>query len=353
MSRATGITIGVIGLALLGVGMTIYGWGDLLGASHQDEEVSTRLEDQPRGGFGAGRGAVAIKKTPIDAERAFGYLKELCAIGPRVSATPGMAKQQKLLTTHFKKFGATVTEQSFQAQQLSQAQPVTMTNLIVSWYPERKRRIIFCTHYDTRPSAHEEPRRNWNKPFLSANDGTSGVALFMELAHYMSDFPTGVGVDFVFFDGEEYIFNMAAGGLRGGDRYFLGSEHFASEYKKNRLQLGFTYDAAILLDLFAHKNARLAMEGYSVRFAPKLVLDVWNTAQLLGAESFVREQGFHRANDVLDDHLALIEVGIPAIDIIDFDYKHWHTLADTPEQCSPEQMAEVGQVLMGWLQLQK
>ena len=353
MSRATSIAIGIIGLAVLGAGMTFYGWGDLLGSSHQDEEVSARLEDQPLGGFGAGRGAITIKKFPIDAERTMGYLKQLCEIGPRVSATPGMLKQQQLLTAHFKKYGGSVNEQQFQTRQASQRQPVTMTNMIVSWFPERKRRIIFCTHYDTRPAAHEEPQRNWDKPFISANDGTSGVALLMELAHHMKDFPTGVGVDFIFFDGEEYIFDMGTGGLKGADRYFLGSEHFASEYKKNLQRSGTTYEAAILLDLFAHKNARLAMEGYSVRFAPKLVLDVWNTAQLLGAKSFVREQGFRRGNEVSDDHLALLEVGIPAIDVIDFDYKHWHKLTDTLEQCSGEQMSEVGQVLLGWLQLQK
>ena len=104
-----------------------------------------------------------------------------------------MAKQQDLLTKHFEGLGGKVTRQEFKARQRSQRAEVAMTNLVVSWFPDRTKRVIFCTHYDTRPAAHEEPRGNWNKPFVSANDGTSGVALLMELAHHLKDFPTGVG----------------------------------------------------------------------------------------------------------------------------------------------------------------
>ena len=76
---------------------------------------------------------------------------------------------------------------------------------------------MLCSHYDTRPIADQEPdRRKWHEPFLSANDGGSGVALLMELAHQMKDIKTQVGVDFVFFDGEEFIFD------RDRDAYFLG-----------------------------------------------------------------------------------------------------------------------------------
>ncbi len=85
-----------------------------------------------------------------------------------------------------------------------------MTNLIVSFFPDRERRVILCSHYDTRPIADQEPDpRKWREPFLSANDGGSGVAFLMELGNQMKDLPTKVGVDFVFFDGEEYIFDPA------------------------------------------------------------------------------------------------------------------------------------------------
>src|SRR5438105_15250735 len=119
-----------------------------------------------------------------------------------------------------------------------------MANLIVRWHPERQRRIILCSHYDTRPLADQEPdERKWREPFLSANDGGSGVALLMELAHHMKKLPTKVGVDFVLFDGEEYIFE------RDRDKYFFGSEHFAKTWKEQKARP--QYLAGVLMDMIA------------------------------------------------------------------------------------------------------
>lgn len=289
-----------------------------------------------------------LKPIPFDGERAMKYLRQLCDIGPRISGSEGMKKQQKLVTEHFEKHGGKVTRQEFEAKQYSRKDKVQMTNLIVSYFPDRPRRVMLCAHYDTRPMAHEEPNRQaWNRPFLSANDGTSGVALLMELAHHMENFPTTFGVDFVLFDGEEYIFEPS-GPFGGGDRFFIGSDYFADQYRANLNKTPNRYEAAILLDLFAHKGAVLRVEGNSYRMAPKLVEQVWQIAKHLGAKSFRWEQG----SEVSDDHLALNRVGIPAIDIIDFDGygDHWHRLSDTPDKCSPEQIAEVAKVLIAWLQ---
>jgi Zn-dependent M28 family amino/carboxypeptidase len=265
-----------------------------------------------------------------------------------------MAKLQQVVTKHFEKHGATVARQEFQGRQRSVARPIPMTNLVVSYFPDRPKRVIFCTHYDTRPAAHEEPDKgNWSKPFVSANDGASGVAILMELAHHLKDFPTGVGVDLVFFDGEEYILDPGVPGFQEGDKYFLGSEHFAGEYDAKKAKLPYRYTAAILLDLCAAEGARLAIEGYSWQKAPDLVRQVWKTAEAVGAKSFKVERGFDRGYEVLDDHVPLIRAGIPAIDVIDFDYPHWHRLTDTPDKVSPKQLAEVGTVLLAWLQTQK
>ena len=80
---------------------------------------------------------------------------------------------------------------------------------------------------------------------------------------------------------------------------------------------------------------------------------MWKAAEAVGAKSFKIERGFDRGTEVLDDHIALNRAGIPAIDVIDFDYPHWHKLSDTADKCSAEQMAEVGKVLAAWLQQQK
>lgn len=300
--------------------------------------------------FGEARGAVAnTKEIAFDGDRAMAYLKQLCDLGPRVSGTDGMAKQQELLTKHFEAHGGTVTRQEFEAKQYSRREKVKMTNLIASWFPDRTTRVILCAHYDTRPMAHEELNRNdWRKPFVSANDGTSGVAMLMELAHVMKDFPTGVGVDFVLFDGEEYIFEPTGLGGVGGDRFFFGSDHFADQYLANKAKLKHRYAAAVLFDLFAHPGAKFSVEGHSWSHAQKLATEFWQTAFAVGAKSFENAVG----NDIQDDHLALNRAGIPAIDVIDFDgyRKHWHKLSDTPDKCDGKQIAEVAKVTTTWLQ---
>jgi glutaminyl-peptide cyclotransferase len=302
--------------------------------------------------FGEGRAAEASAMLiPFDDKRAMKYLQQLCDLGPRVSATDGMAKQQELLVKHFEAHGATVRRQEFDAKQRSRKQSVKMTNLIISWFPDRTRRVILCSHYDTRPMAHEEQNRNdWMKPFISANDGTSGVAMFMELAHHMKTITTGVGVDMVLFDGEEYIFEIN-GAFGERDKFFLGSEYFAEDYAKTRRTLKYSYEAAILYDLFAHPGAKYPVEEYSWQRADKLVSQFWGVAKQMNAKSFQ----FVPGPAIEDDHLALNRVGIPAVDVIDYEgyHPHWHKLTDTPDRCSGSQMAEVANVTIGWLQTLK
>lgn len=286
-----------------------------------------------------------VKPVKFDKERALKYLRQLTDIGPRISGSDAMKKQQEIIEKHFKELGATVTRQEFKAKQRSRKEETPMTNLIIAWNPEKERRVLISSHYDTRPIADQEPNRNnWNKPFVSANDGTSGVAFMMELGHHMKDLKSDFGIDFVLFDGEEYVFETSPMG--GGDRYFFGSEHFADEYLKAKEKRKHRYEAGLLLDLFAGHDAKLKVELYSYDAAPKLVEQVWGVAKNLGAKSFRFERGY----EVQDDHLALNRVGIPTVDIIDFDYPHWHKLTDTFDKISGDQMIEVSNVITVWVQ---
>ena len=286
-----------------------------------------------------------VAEVKFDGDRALKYLKQLCDIGPRISGTDGMTKQQKLIEAHFKKLGATVTRQTFKAKQKSQKNEIEFVNLIITWHPAKERRVVLCTHYDTRPIADQEANRaNWNKPFVSANDGTSGVAFLMELGNHMKDFKSEFGVDFVLFDGEEYVFETNR--LGGGDRYFIGSEYFATDYTKTKDKRKYRYDAGVLFDLFAGKGAELKVELYSLDLAKPLVDQIWSVAKTIGAKSFKYEKGY----EVQDDHLALNRAGIPTVDVIDFDYAHWHKLTDTADKVSGAQMAEVAKVITTWLQ---
>jgi hypothetical protein len=301
---------------------------------------------EQRSQFAEDRGGAA-KGISFDKERAFGYLKQICAIGTRISGTEGMTKQQDLLKKHFEPLGWKVELQEFNARQRSQPQPVKMANFIARWKPEQTRRIILCAHYDTRPIADQEPNvRDQRKPFLAANDGASGAALMMELAHHMRAIDPVIGVDFVLFDGEEYIFNNQAE-EQGGDVYFLGSEHFAKEYAQaRRANKGPVYLGAVLVDLFAGKNVQFPIEANSATMAGDLVEKIWRIAEEVKAPAFINKYG----SSVRDDHLALNRVRIPAIDIIDFDYPHWHRLSDVPENCSADSMEQVARVVAVWMQ---
>ena len=303
-----------------------------------DKDEPAKKEEGKRDQFAADRDVADIKRVPFEGKRALGYLKDLCEIGPRISGSEGMRKQQELIQKHFEKHGARVAYQKFDGKQPSQKEAVPMANMIVTWNPAAKRRIIFCGHYDTRPIADQERREaDWRKPFVSANDGTSTVAFFMELAHHMKETPMKVGIDFIIFDGEEFINEKR-------DKFFLGSDHFANEYKKNKPD--HVYIAAVLLDLFAGKNAQFPIELNSLFQAGEVVESIWKEAVTQGVKSFV----FERGPEVQDDHLALNRVGIPAVDIIDFEYAHWHKLTDTPDKCSAVTMTEVAKVLTAWMQ---
>jgi hypothetical protein len=281
----------------------------------------------------------------IDSKRAMGYLRDICKIGPRISATEGMKKQQELIQKHFEDLGFKVEYQRFKAKQNSQTEKVDMANMIISFHPEREKRIMICSHYDTRPIADQERNElRWRDPFVSANDGGSGVALLMELAHQMKDLKTNVGIDFVLFDGEEYVFRQR------GDDYFFGSRHFGAEVKKgNRGKI--KYSGAVLLDMIAGKKASFPVEQNSGWRQPQLVREIYGIAAELKCNAFKPDEFSKVA--VEDDHMALNRAGIPAIDIIDFDYPHWHRLTDVPENCSPETMEQVARVLLVWMQRAK
>lgn len=281
---------------------------------------------------------LTLQEIPFNGERAFGYLEQLCAIGRRYSGSPGMQKQQQLLISHFEKLGAEVEQQTWRIRHPIDGSPVQLTNLIVRWHPERKERVLLAAHYDTRPY----PDRDQKQPrgvFVGANDGASGVAVLMELGNMMPKLQTTLGVDFVFFDAEEFVFNEE-------DRYFLGSEYFSRDYRA--APRDFEYRWAVLLDMIGDADLQIFFERNTMawRDSRPMVEEIWSTAQRLGVTEFI-PRAKHR---IRDDHLPLHNTaGIPSCDIIDFDYPYWHTTADTPDKCSPLSLAKVGWVLSEWL----
>ncbi len=289
----------------------------------------------------------SLNPAKIDAKRAYGYLLDICKIGPRPAGSAANTKQRDLVAAHFKVKGGTVREQPFKGVDPVSGQDVAMVNLIGSWFPDRLERVVLGVHYDTRPFPDEDPDPAQRKvPFIGANDGASGVALLMEIANHLDETKTPWGVDLVLFDGEELVYG---GGRNQTGEYFLGSKFFAREYAKtqrSRTKSTPHYGAGIVLDMVGDKDLTIDREPHSVDFAPKLVRDVWSVAKGLGVKQFRDRMG---QVAVQDDHLPLYNAGIPAIDVIDFDYPHWHTSHDLPENCSAESLEAVGKVITAWL----
>ncbi len=281
------------------------------------------------------------QRNPIDGARAYKYLQQICDLGPRMSGSPGMQQQQKMLQEHFEKLDGKVTMQPFRARDPLGGPPVQMANMLVEWFPDRKERLLLVAHYDTRPLPDRDPnpvlRRNG--VFIGANDGGSGTALLMELAHHMKDFPGELGVDFLLVDGEELVYD------ENRDPYLLGSTYFANQYRKNPPD--HKYRWGVVLDMVADESLQLYQEQNSVSWQDTrpLVKEIWSTAQRLGVQEFIPRAKYA----VKDDHLPLRNTAkIPTCDIIDFDYSAWHTTMDTPRRCSAASLAKVGWVVYVW-----
>ena len=277
---------------------------------------------------------------------AMAHLETVAGLGPRPSGSAVMERQRALLEAHFQAAGARVTRQRFEIRDRRSGKPVPMENLIVEWHPERLTRVLLAAHYDTRPFPDRDPT-NPKGVFVGANDGASGVAVLMELAHAMPSIGGNVGVDFVLFDGEEYVFAPR-------DPYCLGSHFFARQYADHQQPGGqrHSYRCGVVLDMVGDRNLEICQEFHSVSWPDTrpVVEELWAVAARMQVRQFVPRPKY----TVEDDHVPLRMIAkIPTCDVIDFDYPQWHTMQDTPANCSAESLEAVGRVVLQWLREQK
>jgi hypothetical protein len=296
---------------------------------------------------------LTLENIPFNGTETYDYLKAICKIGPRPSGSAGMVAQQKMLADHFQKLGGAVRMQEFRARNPLDGSPVPMANMIVTWHPDRKERILLAAHYDTRPYPDED-KHHPKGVFIGANDGASGVAILMELAKSMPTLNTPFGVDFVLLDGEEFVFKQHDRGFfpGSGDPMFLGAEYFARDYASQPPP--YKYRWGVLLDMVGGAELRIGEEqnSWSWEDTRPLVKQLWGVADKLGVHEFIP----HRMENVLDDHLRLHEIGkIPTCDVISFlaYLPYWHTEQDTPAHCSALSLAKVGWVMQEWLKQAK
>jgi len=270
----------------------------------------------------------------VDGARALARVARQVDAGPRVPGSKGHETVRDWIAAELTRLGATVERQRFTDSTL--AVPLPLVNLIGRFGPRAtagRRLITLAAHYDTRPWCDEDPdpaRRG--DPLPGANDGGSGVAVLLEVAELMSRRPPPVAVDLVFLDGEDQ------GRPDHPEEYSLGAKGFAARLTDPRPTAVFVFEMVGDRDLDIHPERR------SAERAANLV------AMVLAGARATRARGFHEQprHRITDDHVPLLEAGVPAVDIIDFDYAAWHTHRDRTDQVSAESLAEVARVA-AWL----
>lgn len=299
------------------------------------------------------------KKTPIEADKsvqapdfnadsAYAFIQKQLEFGPRVPNTPAHVKCGDYLVTTLKSYGAVVTEQKFEAAAFD-GKKLQLRNIIASFNPEATKRILLAAHWDSRPFADKD-EKDKDKPILGANDGASGVAVLLQLASMMAsaDSKPSVGVDIIFFDGEDYGKREYDVEKEGDVLWWcLGSQHWS----KNKHKENYTAYYGILLDMVGGKNDKFTQEGNSLIYAPKVVEKVWSAAQRLGFSSyFIPKQ----TDAITDDHFFVNEFGkIPMIDIVAYDTDknqpfgdYHHTHRDNLDIIDKNTLKAVGQTLV-------
>ena len=275
------------------------------------------------------------RETKFDGAKAFKLLEKQVAFGPRVPATPGHAACLGFMQSYMQKYSDEVSLQPF-TRRIGR-RVLSMTNLIAVRNPSAEKFVLLCAHWDTRPTADMEvdPVKK-RQPIPGANDGASGVAVLMEIARLLAENKSKLGVIFVFFDGEDYG--------PTSDNMFMGSEWFADSLKGDKPPIDQSkIEYGILLDMVGDKDLKIYQEKASMRGAPEVVARVWSAAKKLGYEHVFVPQTKYFIND---DHIPLLKAGVKCIDVIDFDYRPWHTLDDTPDKCSAESLGVVGSVVV-------
>ncbi len=272
----------------------------------------------------------------FNGDNAFLYLKKQCEIGPRYPGSEGHVELVKYLQSHFTQYADSLEVFNDSIYHPVSNKKIEITNLLIRHNLDAKERYLFMAHFDTRDRADKDknPDKN-NSPIIGANDGASGVALLMELSHYIDSHPlNNIGIDILLVDAED----MGRSGHP--EEWGLGTQSFVKQYK------GILPKYAICVDMIADKNPIYKIEGFSYKYAKDLVYEIWTLANDLGYKEFV----WQLTGAIYDDHYYYYQgTQVPSIDIIDFDYSHWHTVDDTIENCSSKGLFIVGHVLLEFI----
>ena len=255
-------------------------------------------------------------------ERAIADIEYQLSLGPRTPESPGHDQIVAWMQAELNKSGWATEIQEAESMGHPIQNVIAKRGVGDPW-------IILGAHYDTRLHADHDPDpAKWTSPVPGANDGASGVAVLLELARVLPpDFPGEIWL--VFFDAEDN------GDIPGWD-WILGSRVFVEKLEGRPA-------AFVLVDMIGDADLNICMERNSDF---KLTTEIWGQAASLGyIEYFIPVPKYR----MLDDHIPFLQAGIPAVDIIDFDYPPWHTVDDTLDKVSAHSLQVVGDTLLAWL----
>ena len=283
----------------------------------------------------------------FDADSAYAYVAQQVAFGPRVPNTPEHAACALWLASELKRHGAEVTVQEGRARAFD-GTILNMKNIVGTFHPESRDRILLFAHWDTRPFADKDTVR-LREPIDGANDGASGVGVLLEIARQLGLEAADVGVDIVFFDAEDYGRPEWLPAIEDGYKtWCLGSQFWAA----NPHRIGYRARFGILLDMVGAGDAVFHQEGTSLRYAPHVVRKIWKRAADLG---FGDRFNSSPTPPTVDDNLFVSELaGIPSANIVDYRTQvrpmgygpFHHTHADNMDVIDRETLAQVGATVL-------
>ena len=282
--------------------------------------------------------------TPIpevfNSERAFSDVAYQLSLGARTVGSPAHEKVGDWIIAELNKAGWQVETQNstFQGKPIRNiVGKLTLSSKASPW-------VILGAHYDSRLLADHDPDiQKRTQPVLGANDGASGVAVLLELARTIpgqleavgtgtaipSNMPHAGSIWLLFIDNEDN------GNIPGWD-WLMGSRAFVNNLNQKP-------DAVIIIDMIGDKDLNIKYETNS---NPIMNQEIWSQAAKLGySQEFLERPGF----SMIDDHTPFLEAGIPAVDLIDFDYPYYHTTADTIDKINAHSLKVIGDTLTAWL----
>jgi glutaminyl-peptide cyclotransferase len=268
-----------------------------------------------------------VLQTPavqFDSARAWEHLRQLVAIGPRPAGSAGIEQSRKYIKSQLAAAGVAVAEQAWDDR--TPIGPIRMVNLIATIPGSSKDRLVIAGHYDTK--------RFRQFRFVGANDGGSSAAFLIELARVLKTRKNTLTIELLFLDGEEAVVEWE------GDDNTYGSRHYVQAARQNGSLA--SLKAMVLVDMIADRDLQMTRESNSTPWLAAIIRETANQQKL----------GAYFAGPSLaleDDHLPFLAAGIPAVDIIDFDFAAWHTAGDTLDAVSARSLQIVGDVVLAAL----